>query len=92
MNEVDTAGYFGTNHRMVEKHTQKFTPLLDFNVVINAFSQEYHLVKIMGTIRTIDKDKNGFVTNQELEDILKLFYKTQLGHYDLKPVLKQFAC
>ena len=22
LNEVDTAGYFGTNHRMIEKHTQ----------------------------------------------------------------------
>jgi len=33
------------------------------------------MIKIMHTIRTIDKDKNGFVTNQELEDILKLYYK-----------------
>lgn len=26
-----------------------------------------------------------------MEDILKLLYKEQLGHYDLKPLLKQFA-
>ena len=42
----------------------------------------------MRTIRQIDKDRNGFVTDQELEDILKLFYREQLGKYDLKPVLK----
>ena len=45
----------------------------------------------MQTIRTIDRDRNGFITNQELEDILKLFYKKKLGKYDLKPVLRNFA-
>ena len=38
-------------------------------------AEDFKMVKIMQTIRTIDKDRNGFVTNQELEDILKLFYK-----------------
>lgn len=65
---------------------------MDFNVLIQVFAKQNYLIKILNTIRTIDRDKNGFVTNQELEDILKLFYKTQLGHYDLKPVLKKFAC
>jgi len=32
----------------------------------------------MQTIRTIDSEKNGFVTNQELEDILKLQYSEEL--------------
>lgn len=63
MNEVDTAGYFGTNHRMVERFNQKMTPLLDIKVVVDAFAQEHHLVKLMQTIRTIDKEKNGFITN-----------------------------
>lgn len=45
----------------------------------------------MHTIRSIDKDKNGFVTNQELEDILKMHYKSQLGKYDLKPLLNEFT-
>ena len=49
-------------------------------------AKDFQLVKILQTIRTIDKDRNGFVTNQELEDILKLFYKDQLGKYDLKPL------
>lgn len=31
------------------------------------------------------------MTNQELEDILKLCYKKQLGKYDLKPLFKDFA-
>mmetsp|Transcript_10922 Transcript_10922/g.13796 ORF Transcript_10922/g.13796 Transcript_10922/m.13796 type:complete len:92 (+) Transcript_10922:320-595(+) len=44
----------------------------------------------MQTIRSIDKDKNGFVTNQELEDIIKLHY-TELQKYDLKLLFKKFA-
>ena len=41
LNEVDTAGYFGTNHRMIEKHTQQFTPLKDFNVIVKTIGKDY---------------------------------------------------
>ena len=75
INEVDTAGYFGTDHRMIEKHTITLTPLNDLNVVVAAFAADFKMVKVMQTIRSIDRDKNGFVTNQELEDILKLVYR-----------------
>ena len=91
MNTVDTAGYFGTNHRLVEMLSWKFVVLDDFDVILDLFLEKNLLVKVMQTIRTIDREKNGFVTNQELEDILKLFYKEQLSKYDLKPALKQFA-
>ena len=88
---MDTAGYFGTNYRINENLTQQFTALHDIDVVVRAFAQDNKIIQILQTIKTIDKEKNGFVTNQELEDILKLFYKEQLGRYDLKPVLKQFS-
>ena len=91
LNTVDTAGYFGTNHRLAEMHSKKFLPLKDFEVVVGLLLEKNHLVKVMQTIRTIDREKNGFVTNQELEDILKLFYREQLDKYDLKPALRQFA-
>ena len=91
MSEVDTAGYFGTNHQLMEKHTMTHVALHDFEVVVRAIVKDNQLVKIMHTIRSIDGDKNGFVTNQELEDILKLCYKEQLGKYNLKPVFKEFA-
>ena len=65
--------------------------LHDFEVVVRAIVKDNQLVKIMHTIRSIDGDKNGFVTNQELEDILKLCYKEQLGKYNLKPLFKEFA-
>ena len=42
MDEVDTAGYFGTNHRMDERFNQTMTPLLDIQVIVEAFAQEHH--------------------------------------------------
>ena len=63
----------------MEKFSQKLVPLKDLGVVVNAIASDNKLVKIMQTIRSIDKDKNGFITNQELEDILKMFYKSHLG-------------
>ena len=91
MATVDTAGYFGTNHRIKETHSKKFYELDNFEKIKKIITNDNNLFKIMQTIRTIDKEKNGFVTNQELEDILKLFYKKQLGKYDLKKALKPFA-
>jgi hypothetical protein len=34
---------------------------------------------IMRCIKDIDHDNNGFVTNQELEDIFKLAYPIKMG-------------
>jgi len=42
------------------------------------FKKNDKLLQVMQTIRTIDSEKNGFVTNQELEDILKLQYSEEL--------------
>ena len=47
MNEVDTAGYFGTNHRILENFTKQFIPLNDFNVVVKAIAQDNKMVKVM---------------------------------------------
>jgi Ca2+-binding EF-hand superfamily protein len=34
------------------------------------------LKDIMGLIQQIDKDRNGYVTSTELDDILKILYPT----------------
>ena len=39
----------------------------------------------------LDPTKNGYVTNQELEDIFKLIYPTTLQGTNLKKVFKKFA-
>lgn len=45
----------------------------------------------MWIIGTIDKDHNGYVTKNELDDILKLHYKEQLGECNLYPIINRFC-
>ena len=45
----------------------------------------------MLTIREIDKDHNGHVTRTELDDILKLYYKKELGDMNLFPIINKFS-
>ncbi len=44
----------------------------------------------MKLIKSIDKDKNGYVTVTELEDIIKINFKDQLGDKDILPFIKKF--
>ena len=43
----------------------------------------------MRTVRTIDKDHNGYITTTEMSDILKLHYP-QLRSADLNCIVKRF--
>lgn len=43
------------------------------------------------TIRSIDRDHNGYVTWNEMEDILKILYPEELRGKNLKQVLKPFC-
>ena len=45
----------------------------------------------MLTIKKTDKDHNGFVTRNEIDDILKLFYKSQLESKNLIMIVKRFG-
>ncbi len=42
-------------------------------------------------IKDIDRDCNGYVTNQELDDIFKLVFPSQLGDKDLLRLFRNFA-
>jgi hypothetical protein len=48
------------------------------------------LSKVWLIIRHIDKQRNGYVTNTELDDILKEVYP-ELMNYDLSHLYKSFA-
>jgi hypothetical protein len=41
-------------------------------------------------IKEIDKQRNGYVTDTELDDILKIVFP-ELGKYDLMPIIKPFC-
>lgn len=56
------SGYFGIKQRMQERN-KKLTPVSELTVVIDELERDNKLAAIMTTIRSIDKDRNGFVTN-----------------------------
>ena len=45
----------------------------------------------MRTIKEIDSEHNGFITQTELDDILKMHYPEELEDKDLMPIIKRFA-
>jgi hypothetical protein len=45
----------------------------------------------MKTIGSIDKDRNGYVTATELDDILKLYYPEALEPRTSLPLIKKFS-
>jgi hypothetical protein len=49
------------------------------------------LAQVMKCIKEIDKDNNGYVTSQELDDIFKLIYPEEFGDKDLKRVFRGFS-
>jgi hypothetical protein len=83
---VDNSGYLGLFYR--EKRT--LLPLKEAEL-LQIISASNKLAVIFRIIKDIDKDNNGYVTNQELDDIFKVSYEKELGGRDLKPLFKRFA-
>lgn len=82
----DEAGYLGQFYR--EKETLVQITEKEF---IQIVVKNNKLAEIIRTIKEIDKQRNGFVTSTELDDILKVVYKEELSGKDLKPMLKPYA-
>ena len=85
---TDEMGYHGKSKWYRDK-VGKLTPMSadDFISVIYLKNKMHG---IMVTIRSIDKDNNGYVTRVELDDILKMFY-IDLKESDLTEILEQFS-
>ena len=45
----------------------------------------------MFTVNDIDKQHNGYVTRNELDDIIKMYLKQQLGCRLLNPIINKFC-
>lgn len=83
--EIDRAGYYGAFRRDPKKTQASNWP--DF---VRLFIDNDSLAKIVRKIKEIDKDRNGNVTNQELEDIVTLCHP-QLKETGLIDLFKPFA-
>ena len=70
------------NGKITECSINEFTQILRNDV------DKLH--QVMLTIRQIDKDHNGYVTRNELDDILKIYYAPLLTK-NLDKILNQFS-
>lgn len=83
---VDACGYLGVFHRSKKK--QKTITEEHF---IDTISKENRLKDIFFKIREIDRQKNGFVTELELDDIIK-FVNKELEDCNISDFIKPFCC
>lgn len=82
---VDNSGYLGLFYREKKQLiAMKETELVDLIAKNNRLHQIFRVIK------DIDRDNNGYVTNQELDDIFKVSYE-ELAKRDIKPLFKRFA-
>ena len=83
---VDACGYKGEFHRK----PRDLNPLSELEWITHITKND-HLKEVFIKIREIDKQRNGFVTELELDDILKIVYPG-LDEFNLKPIILPFCC
>jgi len=83
---VDACGYTGIFNRRNEN-----LRVLTEEEWIRVLNDENKIKDIFIHIREIDRQKNGFVTELELDDIIKLVYPG-LKNYDLAGIIGPFSC
>jgi len=67
----DPAGYNGEVNRFAHR---VILETLTEEAFLNTFKEDNRISKIMLMIRSIDRDRNGYVTTTEMDDILKEVY------------------
>lgn len=68
----------------------KLEPLTETELV-RIIHANNKIKEVVRTIYEIDKQHNGFITTTELDDILKLNYKTELHNKDLRLIMRKYA-
>lgn len=84
----DPNGYTGQINRFA--HRIKLDAISE-ETFLQIIREENRMSKIMLMIRGIDKERNGYVTTNEMDDILKEAYPDKLASKDLKQILKGFT-
>lgn len=82
----DPAGYTGQFVRV----KQVLEPI-STKEFLQCFISDNRMLQISNKIRQIDKDRNGYVTTQEIYDILREVYSVRLAKADLSKIVKPFA-
>lgn len=87
---ADNQGFLGRDQSRANT-SRRALPIKmpEFVQIIRERPQLMRIVKKY--IKDIDRDCNGYVTNQELDDIFKLVFPSQLGDKDLLRLFRNFA-
>ena len=64
---------------------------LSENELIQIIYRNNKIKDIVRTIYEIDKQRNGFITTTELDDILKMNYKQELENKDLRLIMRKYC-
>ena len=83
----DILGYLGKGEFYREKKRQ--IPITE-EELIKCVHHDNKLKEIMFMIKEIDPDRNGYVTQTELDDIMKLKY-AELEKRDLIPIISKYC-
>lgn len=84
----DNLGYLGKSQWYREAKPKQI-PISEDDF-IKIIMQSGKINSVFKIIYEIDKDHNGYVTRQELDDILKLVLKDTLNNRDLNPIINKF--
>ena len=82
---VDAAGFTGQMNRV----KRKLRPISEGELVA-LFLRENSLHEMSRMIREIDKERNGFVTKTELDDIVKVLFEEELADRDLSALIRPY--
>ena len=85
---VDASGYTGNFQRI---HNDKRLLPYTAEQLLKLVSLDSKMVEIMRAIKDIDKERNGYVTSTELDDILKIHYKKDLIDKNLMPIFSPYS-
>lgn len=86
---MDPAGFIGKTGYQRAKLVLR--PISEEEFIALIMKEAGKMRDVMLTIKSIDKDHNGYVTTTELDDILKINFEASLGDRDLKPIIQRFS-
>jgi hypothetical protein len=88
--KMDLGGYMGDFHRHRIDHDIKKRVALTEAELVAMMAAEDRLKEVALAFREIDPDRNGYVTQQELDDIFRENYSRQMEGKNMFGVIKGF--
>lgn len=85
---TDEAGYLGKSKYYREKI--RMSPITE-REFLEVIRKNNKVREVMLMIKQIDRDHNGYVTANELDDIVKIVYADSLKTKDIIPIMTKFC-